>query len=194
MKRPSIRMSHMRVYESSALSGVLVLEPHVYVDDRGFFLESFNQAVLDDLLHRSTSFVQDNHSRSVRGVLRGLHYQLAPSAQGKLVRVTSGAIFDVAVDVRRSSQSFGQWVGYELSDTNFRQLWIPPGYAHGFLTLTGTADVLYKTTDYYAPNLERSIRWDDPEIGIRWPINDGHPNVSEKDQLAPTLSNAEVFE
>lgn len=184
----------MRVYESSALSGVLVLEPHVYVDDRGFFLESFNQAVLDDLLHRSTSFVQDNHSRSVRGVLRGLHYQLAPSAQGKLVRVTSGAIFDVAVDVRRSSQSFGQWVGYELSDTNFRQLWIPPGYAHGFLTLTGTADVLYKTTDYYAPNLERSIRWDDPEIGIRWPINDGHPNVSEKDQLAPTLSNAEVFE
>jgi len=172
----------------------VLIERKSFHDERGFFLEAFNEREFDSIVGYHVDFVQDNQSRSSKGVLRGLHYQLAPSAQGKLVRVTSGAIFDVAVDVRRSSQTFGQWVGYELSDTNFRQLWIPPGYAHGFLTLTDTADVLYKTTDYYAPNLERSIRWDDAEIGIRWPINDGHPDVSEKDQLAPTLSNAEVFE
>ena len=138
--------------------------------------------------------MQDNQSQSKRGVLRGLHYQLHPAAQGKLVRVVRGAVFDVAVDIRRSSPGFGEWVGYELSEENFRQLWIPPGFAHGFLALTDLADVLYKTTNYYAPDLDRSVRWDDPEIGIEWPLDRMTPIVSPKDQGAPSLSGAEVFE
>jgi len=172
----------------------LLFEPNVFRDDRGFFFESFNQGQFEAVTNESVRFVQDNHSRSSKGVLRGLHYQLPPAAQGKLVRVSRGAVFDVAVDIRRSSDNFGEWVGYELSAGNFRQLWIPPGFAHGFLALTDDADVLYKTTDYYAPELDRSLRWDDPDIGISWPLDDMTPIVSPKDQAAPSLSDAEVFE
>jgi dTDP-4-dehydrorhamnose 3,5-epimerase len=172
----------------------LLIEPKVFRDDRGYFSESFHQKEFDDLVGEAVRFVQDNQSRSSKGVLRGLHYQLAPAAQGKLVRASNGAVFDVAVDIRRSSSDFGKWVGYELSDANFRQLWIPPGFAHGFLVLSDTADVLYKTTAYYSPELDRSVRWDDPDIGISWPLDDAAPIVSPKDQAAPSLSNAEVFE
>jgi dTDP-4-dehydrorhamnose 3,5-epimerase len=172
----------------------LLIEPKVNHDDRGFFSESFNQLEFQKLLGATVEFVQDNHSRSKQWVLRGLHYQIPPAPQGKLVRVVRGAVFDVAVDVRRSNPGFGDWVGHELSEDNFRQLWIPPGFAHGFLALTEVADVLYKTTDYYAPELDRSMRWDDPEIGIDWPLDGLTPVVSLKDQAAPSLSDAEVFE
>ena len=172
----------------------LLLETKVFRDDRGFFSESFNHQEFEKRLGQRVTFVQDNQSRSTRGVLRGLHYQLQPAAQGKLVRVVRGAVFDVAVDIRRSSPGFGEWVGYELTEENFRQLWIPPGFAHGFLALTDLADVLYKTTDYYAPDLDRSLRWDDPELGIEWPLDGITLIVSPKDQAAPSLSNAEVFE
>ena len=175
------------------LPEVLVLEPRVFEDARGFFFESYNERLFREATGLSVRFVQDNHSRSVKGVLRGLHYQLPPHPQGKLVRVVRGAVFDVAVDIRRGSETFGQWVGVELSAENRRQLWIPAGYAHGFLTLTDEAEVLYKTTDYYAPECDRSIRWDDPEIAIEWPL-EGRPILSEKDARAPRLREAEVFE
>ena len=178
----------------TAIPGVLILEPKVFGDARGFFLESFNQRDFEQATGLSgINFVQDNHSRSSKGVLRGLHYQLAPHAQGKLVRVVRGAVFDVAVDIRQGSPTFGRWVGVELSETNHRQLWIPPGLAHGFLTLTDSADFLYKTTAYYAPEAERCIRWDDPTIGIDWPLQGlpQGPLLSPKDQAGRWLAEAE---
>ncbi|MCX7659359.1 dTDP-4-dehydrorhamnose 3,5-epimerase [Caldimonas sp.] len=178
---------------ATRLPEVLVFEPRVFGDERGFFLESFRQSVFDEAVGTHVDFVQDNHSRSRRGVLRGLHYQLHPHAQGKLVRVTHGRVFDVAVDLRRSSPRFGQWVGVELSGDNHRQLWIPAGFAHGFLVLSDSADFLYKTTAYYAPQAERCIRWDDPTLGIDWPDAGVPPQVSAKDAQGAWLSQAEVF-
>jgi dTDP-4-dehydrorhamnose 3,5-epimerase len=172
----------------------LLIEPKVFTDDRGFFFEAFNHRRFEDLVDGHVTFVQDNHSRSVQGTLRGLHYQLPPAPQGKLVRVSRGAVFDVAVDIRRSSPTFGAWVGYELTEDNFKQLWIPPGFAHGFLALTDPADVQYKTTEYYAPELDRSLRWDDPDIGIEWPRGNVTPIVSPKDQAAPSLVAADLFD
>jgi dTDP-4-dehydrorhamnose 3,5-epimerase len=175
------------------LPEVQILEPKVFGDERGFFLESYNRKHFRALTGIDANFVQDNHSRSSRGVLRGLHFQLPPHAQGKLVRVTSGRVFDVAVDVRRHSPRFGQWVGVELSAENHRQLWIPPGFAHGFLVLSVSADFLYKTSTYYAPQHERAVRWNDPQIGIEWPIDtDVSPLVSPKDATAPDLRDAEL--
>lgn len=177
----------------TAIPDVLVLEPKVFGDARGFFFESYNQRDFEAAtgLH-GIAFVQDNHSRSARGVLRGLHYQLPPKAQGKLVRVVRGAVFDVAVDIRRGSPTFGRWVGVELSESNHRQLWIPPGLAHGFLTLTDSADFLYKATDTYSPEHERCIRWDDPAIGIEWPVLDVAPLLSAKDQAGRPLAHADL--
>jgi dTDP-4-dehydrorhamnose 3,5-epimerase len=152
------------------LPEVLILKPRVFGDDRGFFVESWNQKRFDEAVGHPVRFVQDNQSRSTHGVLRGLHYQLAPAAQGKLVRAVSGRIFDVAVDLRRSSPRLGQWVGVELSAENGLQLWIPPGFGHGFLTLSDTADVLYKATDFYSPESERMLAWDDAHVGIEWPV------------------------
>lgn len=173
----------------TGLDGVLLIEPKVFGDDRGFFLESFTQRAFDDALGRHVEFVQDNHSRSPRGVLRGLHWQEAPHAQGKLVRVSSGAVFDVAVDVRSGSATFGRWFGVELSGANHRQLWIAPGLAHGFLVLSESADFLYKTTTYYAPAAERAIRWDDAELAIAWPDVGIAPIVSAKDAGAMSLAD-----
>lgn len=165
-----------------AIPDVILLEPRVFGDDRGFFFESYNRQAFRDATGVDPDFVQDNHSRSVKGVLRGLHYQLPPKAQGKLVRVTLGEVFDVAVDIRPGSATFGQWVGEVLSAENKRQMWIPPGFAHGFLTLSDSAEFLYKTTDYYSPEHERCIRWDDVNIGVRWPIVMGQqPALSGKD-------------
>ena len=166
---------------------VKIIEPAVFGDARGFFFESFNQAKFNQAVGYDVEFVQDNHSRSVKGVLRGLHYQLPPHPQGKLVRCVVGEVFDVAVDIRKSSPTFGQWVGVHLSADNKRQLWIPPGFAHGFLTLSEHAEFLYKTTDYWARDCEQAIIWNDPSIGIEWPSFDGQPLLSEKDQLAPKL-------
>lgn len=171
----------------TAIDGVLILEPKVFGDERGFFLESFNQRAFDEAVGSSVTFVQDNHSRSSKGVLRGLHLQLPPRSQGKLVRVTQGAVFDVAVDVRRGSPTFGQWVGVMLSGTNHRQMWIPEGLAHGFLVTSDSADFLYKTTDYYAPLSERCIRWDDPALGIDWPLDGITMAISPKDAAAKLL-------
>ena len=176
----------------TAIPGVLVIEPRVFGDGRGFFFESFNQRVFEESTGVSTAFVQDNQSRSSRGVLRGMHYQLH-RPQGKLVRVVRGAVFDVAVDVRRSSPNFGQWIGVELSEDNHRQLWVPPGFAHGFLVLSETADFLYKTTEYYAPLFERCIAWNDADIGINWPYTGVGPLLSAKDQLGQQLVTAEVY-
>lgn len=178
------------------IPGVFVLEPRVFGDSRGFFFESYNARALDEAVGVELRFVQDNHSRSARGVLRGLHYQLASHAQGKLVRVASGCVFDVAVDIRRGSPTFGKWVGVELTGENHRQLWIPPGLAHGFLVLSETADFLYKTTAYYAPQAERCIRWDDPELAIAWPaLGPGvSPSLSRKDASAPTMASADLGE
>lgn len=173
------------------IEDVKILEPKVFGDARGFFLESFNAQQFADATGVDLPFVQDNHSRSQQGVLRGLHYQIR-QPQGKLVRVVRGAVFDVAVDLRRSSPSFGAWVGVELSEDNQRQLWVPPGFGHGFLVLTPSADFLYKTTDYYAPEHERSILWNDPQIGVRWPL-EGSPLLSAKDQAGVGLAEAEVF-
>ena len=171
-----------------AIADVLIFEPRLFGDERGFFMESFNQKAFDAAVGHEVRFVQDNHSRSARGVLRGLHYQLPPHAQGKLVRVTQGRVFDVAVDIRPGSPTFGQWVGAELSESNNRQMWIPPGLAHGFLVLSDTADFLYKTTDYYAPQAERSLRWDDKRLAIAWP-DAGVPVVlSAKDAAAQGLA------
>jgi len=179
----------MRAMETD-LPGVLLMEPKVFGDSRGFFMESWNRKTFADL-GLDLDFVQDNHSRSSQGVLRGLHYQLN-QPQGKLVRVVSGAVFDVAVDLRRSSPHFGRWVGYELSAENHRMLWIPPGFGHGFLVLSESADFLYKTTAYYAPEWDRGVRWNDPAIGIQWPL-EGSPLLSAKDQIQPLLKDAEVY-
>lgn len=176
----------------TALPEVLLVEPRVHADERGFFCESFNQRAFQEATGLSPDFVQDNHSRSVRGVLRGLHYQLPPHAQGKLVRVVRGTVFDVAVDIRRASPTFGQWVGEALSEENHRQLWIPPGFAHGFLVLSDVADVLYKTTDYHAPGHERCIAWNDPAIGIRWPDTGFPLLLSAKDTRGASLYNADL--
>ncbi|MCK2111292.1 dTDP-4-dehydrorhamnose 3,5-epimerase [Pseudomonas juntendi] len=176
-----------------AIPDVILFTPKVFGDDRGFFFESFNAKVFSESTGLRPTFVQDNHSRSVKGVLRGLHYQLPPHAQGKLVRVAQGEVFDIAVDIRRSSPTFGKWVGAVLSAENKNQLWIPPGFAHGFVTLSDTAEFLYKATDFYSPASERCIAWDDPEVGIDWPIN-LTPSLSGKDQLGVALASAEVFE
>lgn len=177
----------------TALSGVLIFEPRVFGDSRGFFLESFNRKTFRETTGLDVDFVQDNHSRSAGGVLRGLHYQIR-QPQGKLVRVVRGAVFDVSVDLRRSSPTFGQWAGVELTEDNHRQLWVPPGFAHGFYVLTDSADFLYKTTDYYFPEHERSLLWNDPAIAISWPIAEGtDPIISAKDASAAKLSEAEVF-
>ncbi|HEY0588167.1 MAG TPA: dTDP-4-dehydrorhamnose 3,5-epimerase [Pseudoduganella sp.] len=175
----------------TALPEVLILEPKVFGDDRGFFFESFNARQFEDATGLKRDFVQDNHSRSARNVLRGLHYQIQ-QPQGKLVRVVAGTVFDVAVDIRRSSPNFGKWVGVELSAENKRQLWIPEGFAHGFVVLSESAEFLYKTTDYYAPQFERSLRWDDPALAIKWPF-EGAPSLSKKDEDAPALAAAELF-
>ena len=177
----------------TALPEVLILEPKVFGDERGFFMESFNQRAFDAALDRHVEFVQDNHSCSSRGVLRGLHYQLPPHAQGKLVRVVRGSAFDVAVDVRKSSPTFGRWAGVTLDAKDHRQLWIPPGFAHGFLALEDDTHFLYKTTDFYAKECERSIIWNDPAIGIAWPDVGGAPLVAAKDFSALPLTAAEVF-
>ena len=174
------------------LEGLLVLEPRVFGDDRGFFFESFNARRFAELTGVTSAFVQDNHSRSAKGVLRGLHYQIQ-QAQGKLVRATAGAVFDVAVDIRKSSPTFGQWYGIELSAENKRQMWIPPGFAHGFVVTSDAAEFLYKTTDYWAPEHERAILWNDPALGIQWPALGTAPLLSGKDQAAKLLADAEVF-
>lgn len=176
------------------LPEVLVIEPAVHGDARGFFMESFNQRAFDAAVGSHVDFVQDNHSRSARGVLRGLHFQLPPHAQGKLVRVTRGAVFDVAVDMRRGSLRFGRWVGVELSADNHRQLWIPPGFAHGFLVISDEADFLYKTTDYYAPECEGAVRWDDPTLAVAWPELGLPARISNKDASAPAFADARAFE
>jgi dTDP-4-dehydrorhamnose 3,5-epimerase len=177
------------------LPEVLVLEPKVFGDERGFFMESFNQAAFEQATGVKLPFVQDNHSRSVCGVLRGLHYQIR-QPQGKLVRVVSGRVFDVAVDMRRSSPRLGQWAGVELSAANKRQLWVPPGFAHGFVVLSDGADFLYKTTDYYAPQFERALAWNDEKVGIEWPLEElgSAPTLSAKDSAAPRWSDAEFFD
>ncbi|MBA1272997.1 dTDP-4-dehydrorhamnose 3,5-epimerase [Stutzerimonas azotifigens] len=180
----------MNVIETS-LPGVLVIEPKVFGDARGFFYESFNAARFEDATGVKREFVQDNHSKSQRGVLRGLHYQIQ-QPQGKLVRVVAGEVFDVAVDLRRSSPTFGKWFGIHLNAESHRQLWIPEGFAHGFVVLSETAEFLYKTTDYYAPAYERSLLWNDPALGIEWPI-DQAPQLSPKDVAGLPLSEAECF-
>lgn len=177
----------------TAIADVCVFEPRVFEDTRGYFFESFNHQVFEAAIGRSVSFVQDNQSHSVHGVLRGLHYQLNPHAQGKLVRVLSGEIYDVAIDLRRDSPTFGQWVAEILSDKNRRQLWIPEGFAHGFVVLSETADVLYKTTDYWDKTSERSIIWNDPHLNIDWPIQAQHLVFSEKDLQAGSFSQADLF-
>ena len=171
---------------------VIVIEPEVFGDARGFFFESFNGKAFDEAVGRHVEFVQDNHSRSSKGVLRGLHYQIQ-QPQGKLVRVARGAVFDVAVDIRKSSPTFGQWVGQELSEANNKQLWIPPGFAHGFLVLSDTADFLYKTTDYYAPQYERSIPWNDVDVGVNWPDIGMVPKLSAKDAAGTSLKSVETY-
>jgi len=176
----------------TAIPDVLVIEPKVFGDSRGFFFESFNQKAFDEVVGQHVDFVQDNHSRSTKGVLRGLHYQVH-QPQGKLVRVVRGAVFDVAVDIRSASPTFGRWVGVELTDANNKQLWVPAGFAHGFLVLSETADFLYKTTNYYAPAHERCIRWDDALIGIEWPSVEMPLQLSSKDQAGAALAHAEVF-
>lgn len=175
----------------TAIADVLVIEPKVFGDARGFFYESFNQRAFNEATGLDLNFVQDNHSRSRKGVLRGLHYQVE-QPQGKLVRVARGAVYDVAVDIRPASPTFGKWVGVELTEDNHKQLWVPPGLAHGFLVLSETADFLYKTTDYYAPAHERAILWNDPAIGIDWPLAglDGEPALSAKDLQAVTFAEA----
>ncbi|MFS0754990.1 dTDP-4-dehydrorhamnose 3,5-epimerase [Noviherbaspirillum sp. 1P10PC] len=177
---------------STSIPDLLIIEPKVFGDDRGFFFESFNDQRFRELTGVSTSFVQDNHSRSAKNVLRGLHYQIQ-QPQGKLVRVTVGSVFDVAVDIRKNSPTFGKWFGLQLSAENKLQLWIPAGFAHGFVVTSDHAEFLYKTTDYWAPEHERSILWNDPSLGIDWPIAD-EPILSNKDRLAKALSEAEVFQ
>ena len=174
-----------------SIPDVLLIEPQVFGDDRGFFFESFNQNKFDEAMGKKINFVQDNHSKSLRGVLRGLHYQLPPKAQGKLVRVIQGEVFDVAVDLRQSSPTFGKWVGEILSSENKKQLWIPEGFAHGFVTLSETAEFLYKTTDFYSAEHEQAILWNDKAIGIQWGFE--HPQLSSKDKLAYSFEEANYF-
>lgn len=176
----------------TAIPDVLIVEPRVFGDERGFFFESFNQRAFEEATGLAPRFVQDNHSRSARGVLRGLHYQIR-QPQGKLVRVVRGEVFDVAVDIRRRSPTFGKWVGVTLSEANKRMVWIPEGFAHGFLVLSDSADFLYKTTDFYAPDLERTLLWNDPQIGVAWPLA-SPPLLSAKDRSGVPLARAEVFE
>jgi dTDP-4-dehydrorhamnose 3,5-epimerase len=175
----------------TAIPDVKIIEPRVFGDERGYFYESFNERRFHELTGTRVAFVQDNHSKSGRNVLRGLHYQLQ-QAQGKLVRVVAGEVFDVAVDIRRSSPTFGKWVGVRLSGENKRQLWVPAGFAHGFVVTSESAEFLYKTTDYYAPEHERSIAWNDPELSIDWPL-EGAPSLSAKDQQGKPLREADVF-
>ncbi|MDQ0587779.1 dTDP-4-dehydrorhamnose 3,5-epimerase [Variovorax paradoxus] len=177
----------------TAIPEVLIIEPKVFGDARGFFYESFNGKAFDEAVGRHVEFVQDNHSRSAKGVLRGLHYQIQ-QPQGKLVRVVRGAVFDVAVDIRKSSPTFGKWVGAELREDNHKQLWVPPGFAHGFLVLSETADFLYKTTDYYAPAFERSIKWNDAQLAIDWPGVGTELKLSAKDAGGAELAAAELFD
>lgn len=177
---------------ATALPEVLILEPKVVGDSRGFFMESFNANTFREATGLDVQFVQDNHSRSARGVLRGLHYQLQ-QPQGKLVRVPRGRVFDVAVDMRESSPNFGKWVGVELSEDNHRQLWVPAGFAHGFVVLSESADFLYKTTDYYAPAHERCLQWNDPAVGVQWPLDGIEPVLSAKDQLGKALAECDTF-
>ena len=176
----------------TAIPEVMVVEPKIFSDHRGFFYESFNQQAFNEATGANYQFVQDNHSKSSRGVLRGLHYQLPPKAQGKLVRVVQGKVWDVAVDIRKNSPTFGQWVAEELSADNHKQLWIPPGFAHGFITLSETVEFLYKTTDYYDRELERSILWNDPDLNISWPLS-VELNISEKDKNAPLFKSIMNF-
>lgn len=178
---------------ATTIPDVLIIEPRVFGDARGFFYESFNKKAFAQATGLDLDFVQDNHSRSAKGVLRGLHYQIE-QPQGKLVRVVRGAVFDVAVDLRKNSATFGQWVGAELSEENSRQMWVPPGFAHGFLTLSESADFLYKTTDYYAPQFERCVAWDDPTLAVKWPLAGNLPQVSVKDMVGLSLENAPVFD
>lgn len=178
--------------DKTELEGVFIIQPKVYEDDRGYFYESFNKSIFEEAICKEVHFVQDNQSKSTKGTLRGLHYQLPPKAQGKLVRVLSGEVYDVAVDIRSASKNFGKWFGVTLSESNKKQLWIPKGFAHGFLTMSETAVVAYKTTDYYASNLDRSIIWSDPEINIKWPITN-NLILSAKDKKALFLNEAEVF-
>ncbi|WP_144631483.1 dTDP-4-dehydrorhamnose 3,5-epimerase [Bordetella genomosp. 13] len=178
-------------FTPTTLPGVLMIEPVVHEDERGYFYESFRLATLEETVGRPLRFVQDNQSRSARNVLRGLHYQVR-KPQAKLVRVLSGEVFDVAVDLRRDSHTFGQWIGTVLSAANRRQLWIPEGFAHGLLVLSDWAEVLYKVSDYYAPEFDRGVRWDDPAIGVQWPL-DGPPTLSGKDRVAPLLNEAEGY-
>jgi dTDP-4-dehydrorhamnose 3,5-epimerase len=177
----------------TAIPEVIVIEPKVFGDARGFFFESFNQKAFDEAVGKHVEFVQDNHSRSAKGVLRGLHYQIQ-QPQGKLVRVVKGAVFDVAVDIRKSSPTFGKWVGVELSEENHKQLWVPEGFAHGFLVLSETAEFLYKTTGYYAPSHERAIIWNDSDLAIGWPEVGSVPQLSTKDAGATPLRSAETFD
>lgn len=184
---------------SLAIADIKVLEPHVFADERGYFFESFHQDAFERATGVNTGFVQDNHSQSQQGVLRGLHYQLPPMAQGKLIRVIEGEVFDVAVDIRRKSPTFGQWVGVNLSATNRKQLWIPAGFAHGFMVLSAQAQCLYKTTHYYSAAHERCIAWDDPSLAIDWPLaqvlsNNQLPLLSKKDELGKLLTEAELFD
>lgn len=176
----------------TALPEVLILEPRVYEDERGFFMESWNAKTFREATGLEANFVQDNHSRSVKNVLRGIHYQLV-KPQGKLVRVVTGTIFDVAVDLRSSSQTFSKWVGVELSAENKRQLWVPPGFGHAFLVLSEFADVLYKTTEYWESELDRSLRWNDPSINVSWPLKGALPILASKDATAPLLERAVVY-
>jgi len=176
----------------TALPEVVILEPKVFGDDRGFFFESFNQRDFQQATGVDTPFVQDNHSRSAKGVLRGLHYQIQ-HPQGKLVRVAAGEVFDVAVDLRRSSPNFGKWVGVVLSAENKRQLWVPPGFAHGFVATSDVAEVLYKTTDYWHPEHERSLLWNDPTVAVQWPVS-GTPTLAAKDAAGKLFSDADMFE
>ncbi len=179
------------IVTATALPEVLVIEPKVFGDTRGFFFESFHQQAFNQATGLDVLFVQDNHSRSAGGVLRGLHYQIS-HAQGKLVRVVRGSVFDVAVDVRRSSPTFGRWVGIELTEENHLQMWVPAGFAHGFLVTSDSADVLYKTTDYYAPEFDRCIAWDDPSLAIEWPLSGRAPQLSLKDRAGARLADAEL--
>ncbi len=187
-------------FKRLAIPDVWLIKPKVFGDDRGFFYESFSGKAFREATGLEQQFVQDNHSKSARGVLRGLHYQLPPYAQGKLVRVAQGAVFDVAVDIRKSSPTFGQWVGEVLSAENHYQLWIPPGFAHGFLTMSESAEFLYKTTDFYEPSSEAAIAWNDPDLAIEWPLEDlkaaglHQPLLSGKDQQAPSFQKAAFFD
>lgn len=179
---------------ATAIPDVLIIEPKVFGDARGFFLESFNQQEFNKVTGTNFQFVQDNHSRSRKGVLRGLHYQLPPHEQGKLTRVVRGAVFDVVVDIRKKSSTFGRWVGIELTENNHRQLWMPPGFAHGFKVLSETADFLYKTTNFYAPAYDRCISWEDVTIKIDWPDTGAPPELSDKDRNGVGFINADYFD